>query len=140
MRCSFESPCFVYRNASGVHAVLGPPAAAKVEQVCSECGFIDQIRPITSKPQEINPFTYDNLLPSFPVLRILLGRNPNSERPVGVIGNKEMRKKFEETVYEVVVHLEDGRVTSIDMADIAGLRVGDRVRVRNNRIEPYQRR
>ena len=45
----------------------------------------------------------------------------------------------ENTEYEVVVRFDDGRFTLIKVWDVANLRVGDRVHVHQNRIEPVDK-
>ena len=56
-----------------------------------------------------------------------------------MVGSKEMRKELQETFYEVVVRFDDDRFTLFEVSDVSGFQVGDRVRVRQNRIEPIDR-
>jgi outer membrane lipoprotein SlyB len=54
---------------------------------------------------------------------------------VGGVGTPEMRERFTETSYQIVVQLDNGGYTSVQRADGASFRVGDRVRVQGIELE-----
>jgi hypothetical protein len=54
---------------------------------------------------------------------------------VGGVGTPEMRERFTETTYAVVVQLDTGGYTTVQRADGAMFRVGDHVRVTSTQLE-----
>jgi hypothetical protein len=54
---------------------------------------------------------------------------------VGGVGTPEMRERFMETTYRIVVQLDNGGYSSVERADGASFRVGDRVRVKGIELE-----
>jgi len=68
------------------------------------------------------------------VVYLPLGKG--ADKPyVGGVGTPEMRERFSQTSYEVVVQLDSGGPISVQRDDGASFRVGDRVRVRGNQLE-----
>lgn len=109
-----------------------------VNQPCMECGVIYEIKTITTE-REL-PGTFDERAPpTGPFINFPLTRKRSAKPEVGVVGSKEMRKQLKETVYEVVVRFDDDRFTRIEVRDVSKLRVGDRVHVHQNRIEPVDK-
>lgn len=106
-----------------------------VNQPCMECGVIYEIKSITTERKL--PGTFDESAPpTGPFINFPLTRKHDAKPQVGVIGSKEMREGLKETVYEVIVRFDDDRFTRIEVRDVSKLRVGNRVRVHQNRIEP----
>lgn len=112
------------------------PAA---DQPCKECGVIYEIRPVTTE-REVARTMEERAPPAGPFISFPLTRDPQAKPQIGVIGSKEMRKQLQETYYEVVVRFDDDRFTLIEVSDVSGYQVGDRVRVSQNRIEPLDQR
>ncbi len=110
----------------------------KADQPCKECGVVFEIRTVTTE-REVARTMEERAPPMGPFISFPLGRDPNAKPQVGVVGSKEMRKELQETFYEVVVRFDDDRFTLFEVSDVSGFQVGDRVRVRQNRIEPIDR-
>jgi hypothetical protein len=102
---------------------------------CEQCGVIYDIKTITTETDRGGTQEQDEP-PVGPFIKIPLTSNPNSQAEIGAYGNKEWRKQHEDTTYQVIVRFDDGRYTMIEAADASGLRLGQRVRVHQNRIEP----
>lgn len=51
-----------------------------------------------------------------------------------VVGHEIEKRQVEGTRYRITVHLNSGATLTVDEADELNLRVGDRVRVENNRV------
>ena len=67
---------------------------------------------------------------------IALPLGEGDRRPyVGGVGTPEMRERFAETAYDIVVLLDTGGYTSVQRADGARYQVGDRVRLRGVQLE-----
>ena len=61
---------------------------------------------------------------------IYLPLGETTEKPfVGGVGTPEMRERFRETTYEIMVRLDDGTTRFIERADGTRFQVDDRVRV-----------
>ena len=110
----------------------------KANQPCEECGVVFEIRSITTE-REVARTMEERAPPAGPFISFPLSRDPKARPEVGVIGSKEMRKELQETHYEVVVRFDDDRFILLEVSDVSGFQVGDRVRVRQNRIEPVNR-
>ena len=102
---------------------------------CRQCGTIFEIKPITTERELARTFE-EQAPPAGPFINIPLTRNPDAQAEIGVYGSQKRRKDMVETEYEVVVRYDDDRFTVLRVRDIANMRVGDRVRVNQNRIEP----
>jgi hypothetical protein len=111
---------------------------------CERCGTIRSIREIQStRPVAIpKAFQNDPLYQDGPAPPVRVGAvvalplGESKEKPfVGGVGTPEMRRRFSETTYEVVIRLDDGGYTTVQRADGASFRVGDRVRVRGIELE-----
>ena len=105
------------------------------EEACRQCGTIFEIKPIITE-RELARTVEERAPPAGPFLNIPLTRDPNARAEIGVIGSRQMREDLQQTEYEVVVRYDDDRFTLLRVRDIYNLRVGDRVRVVQNRIEP----
>jgi hypothetical protein len=104
---------------------------------CRQCGMIFDIRAITTERELARTFE-EQAPPAGPFINIPLTKNPDAQAEIGVYGSRKIRKKMVETEYEVVVRYDDDRFTVLRVRDIANMRVGDRVRVIQNRIEPIE--
>lgn len=103
---------------------------------CLQCGVIYDIKTITTEAPHVGEPPEADQAPVGPFIRIPLTSNPNAQPQIGAYGSKEWRKQHEQTTYQVIVRFDDGRYTMIETDDISGLRLGQRVRVRQKRIEP----
>ena len=119
----------------GQYGMVDPDQAR--EEGCRECGTIFDIKAITTE-REFARTLEEQAPPAGPFLNIPLTRNPNAQAEIGVMGSRQMRKELVETEYEVVVRYDDDRFTILRIRDISNMRVGDRVRVIQNRIEPIE--
>lgn len=112
----------------------GVSSGSASDEPCRQCGTIFEIKSITTE-RELAKTLDERAPPAGPFINIPLTRKPDAEARIGVIGSKQMRKRLQETEYEVVVRYDDNRFTLIMVRDVSNLRVGDRVRVIQNRIE-----
>jgi len=103
---------------------------------CSECGVISGIRELQRERESARTVTV-RLPPVGPVFSFSFGGDTPSNNNifVGAVGNKEMRDRLVELSYEVTVRFNDGRYRVLETRDGADLRVGDPVKVINNKIE-----
>lgn len=70
------------------------------------------------------------------VVALPAGEGSQGSRPfVGGVGTPEMRDRFMETTYEIVVRFDNGAFTTLQRRDGWGYYVGDRVRVRGVQME-----
>ena len=111
---------------------------------CDQCGVIRLIREVQlgdaappSQAFQSNP--YEQGIGSTVIVGALvalpLGGGSADKPFVGGVGTPEMRKRFGETTYEVVIRLDDGGYVTMQRGDGASFRVGDRVRVRGMQLE-----
>jgi hypothetical protein len=122
-----------------VDTVPGP----KIGEACDRCGVIRSIREIQKPPQapaRTSTITPRSDLDSSPVYVgavIALPTNyyEGGKPYVGGVGTPEMRARFDETSYEIIVRLDDGGYTRLERDDGGNYRVGDRVRVQGPNIE-----
>jgi hypothetical protein len=115
-----------------------PPASSPLKpgEPCNGCGRIISIREIQidrrSAPAAFqgagSSFGTERSPPVGAVIYLPLG-GETAERPfVGGVGTPEMKERFGETTYEIVVRLDDGATRSIQRNDGSRYQVGDRVR------------
>jgi hypothetical protein len=121
-----------------------PVVRLKPGESCDGCGVIRQIREVQAQrpvpvPQSVrsDPSGMDRTagreMPIGAVIALPLG---DGGKPyVGGVGTPEMRERFAETTYDVVVQLDTGGYTSVQRADGSRYRVGDRVRLRGVQLE-----
>jgi hypothetical protein len=130
---------------AGDTAPAGAPAATKGE--CLNCGVVRSIRAVERErkaSREVPAYmTSDQYLNTRryseprvgPVFGLTFGPGQETKSFVGAAGNEAMRQRMLEIVYEIVVLYDDGRFGLIEQPDRGALRVGDRVRVVDDRVE-----
>lgn len=101
---------------------------------CRECGVVSGIREVQRERESARTLT-ERLPPVGPVFGFTFGGDAPVKQFVGAVGNQEMRDRLVEISYEVTVRFNDGRYSVLETRDGADLRVGDPVKVINNRIE-----
>ena len=101
---------------------------------CRECGVVDSIRELQREREAARTYA-ERLPPVGPVFNFSFGGDAPSKTFVGAVGNQEMRDSLVEISYEVAVRFNDGRYRVLETRDGADLRVGDPVKVVNNKIE-----
>lgn len=117
--------------------------ALKPGEKCDYCGVIRSIRAMqTQRPVEV-PRVFQNepgdrgmagTIYTGAVVYLPLGRGADKTF-VGGVGTPEMRERFSQTSYEIVVGLDRGGYISAQRDDGASFRVGDRVRVQGNQLD-----
>ena len=120
-----------------------PRATLKPGEACERCGTIRSIREVRLRRPVNVPKAFQNEPldrgPSSPVLVgavVALPLGAGTDKPfVGGVGTPEMRERFTETAYEIVIRLDDGGDALVQRADGASFRVGDRVRVQGTQLE-----
>jgi outer membrane lipoprotein SlyB len=120
-----------------------PRATVKPGEPCERCGTITSIRESrVQRPVNVPKVFQNPPMDQGPGSTVIVGAvvalplGAGAERPfVGGVGTPEMRERFTETTYEIVVRLEDGGYTMVQRADGASFRVGDRVRVQGTQLE-----
>ena len=122
------------------------PAAAPRE--CRDCGTVRSIRALErQRPMTREVPTYmtsDQYLSNReysepmvgPVFGISFGKGQETKSFVGAAGNETMRQRILEIYYEVTVRFDDARFGLFEQEESAGLRVGDRVKVVDNKVLP----
>jgi len=120
-----------------------PRATLKPGEPCERCGVIRSIREVqVSRPVPVprvfqnQPFDHGlgSTVRVGAVVALPLGAG--SEKPfVGGVGTPEMRERFSETTYEVIIRLDNGGYNMVQRADGASFRVGDRVRMQGMQLE-----
>jgi len=123
------------------------PAAGNVKRECANCGVIRSIRAVErerkasrdmpaymTSDQYLNTRRYSEPRVG-PVFGLTFGPGQETKSFVGAAGNETMRQRILEVTYEIVVLYDDGRFGLIEQADRGALRVGDRVRVVDDRVE-----
>ena len=119
-----------------------PRATVNPGEPCERCGAIRSIREVRSQrgtvPKVFQNEPIDQGIGSTvivgAVVALPLGRG--ADKPfVGGVGTPEMRSRFTESTYEVVIRLDGGGYTMVQRADGASFRVGDRVRVQGTQLE-----
>jgi len=119
--------------------------APKPGEPCDGCGVIRAIREVQNQrpipvPKPLQGEAGDRGMNSGvlvgAVVALPTGEGSNNSRPfVGGVGTPEMRSRFTETAYEIVVRLDNGAHTTLRRSDGWGYYVGDRVRVHGVQME-----
>jgi outer membrane lipoprotein SlyB len=120
-----------------------PRATVKPGEPCGRCGTIRSIRESqVQRPVNVPKVFQNPQMDQGPGSNVIVGAvvalplGAGSEKPfVGGVGTPEMRERFTETTYEIVIRLDDGGFTQVQRADGASYRVGDRVRVHGIELE-----
>lgn len=115
---------------------------------CPGCGVVRAVREITgSRPVPRGPSAVEpraNLayvtgpgapLPVGPVISRRWGAGVPSETYVGARGSARMIESLKEITFEVIIRLDAGGYTRLEGAGFSDLRVGERVKVIDGRIE-----
>jgi hypothetical protein len=105
---------------------------------CPECGFIFDIREVKRERESARNLPLGTASSGW-TIRFTPGDNADPHPHVDLVGSKAMRDALVESVWVVVVRFDDNRFQRIEMTDAAGLKIGDRVHVHQNRIEPDDR-
>jgi hypothetical protein len=125
-----------FREAPSVTLTPGEP--------CDRCGVIRLIREVqlgdaAPPSQTFQSDPYKQGIGSTVIVGALvalpLGGGGADKPFVGGVGTPEMRKRFGETTYEVVIRLDNGGYVTMQRGDGASFRVGDRVRVQGIELE-----
>ncbi len=109
-----------------------------VKLPCPECGAIFDIREQKRERESARTTPSDPVSTKW-TIRLTLGDKADPHPHVDLIGSRAMREAMTETYYVVVVRFDDNRWQRIEVADRDGLKIGDRVHVHLNRIEPDDR-
>jgi outer membrane lipoprotein SlyB len=120
-----------------------PRTSIKPGERCDQCGTIRSIqesqvqRPVNvPKVFQNEPRDQGMASPVIVGAVVALPLGEGKDKPfVGGVGTPEMRERFTETSYQIVVQLDNGGYTSVQRADGASFRVGDRVRVQGIELE-----
>jgi len=128
-------PWFAFAWALGTAGYLDAQQDAPASDgKCRECGVITSIRERQQERADARTIT-QGLPPVGPVFGFTFGGDAPVKGFVGAVGNKEMRDRLNEISYEVTVRYNDGRYGVLETRDGADLRVGDRVKVIDNKID-----
>lgn len=119
-------------------------AAPRPGESCDRCGVIRAIRQVqVQRPIPVPQPLRTNPVDQGPgsgvlvgaVIALPTGEGPGGRPYVGGVGTPEMRERFTETTYEIVIHLDNGAQTVLQRNDGWGYYVGDRVRVQGVQME-----
>jgi hypothetical protein len=103
---------------------------------CSDCGRIVSVREVALDRKAGVTQSFQNVSRG-PAEQNLVGAvvylplsSSAGDRPfVGGVGTPEMRERFGESAYDIMVRMDDGAVRSVRRGDGGRYRVGDRVRL-----------
>jgi predicted RNA-binding Zn-ribbon protein involved in translation (DUF1610 family) len=109
-----------------------------VKMPCPECGVIYSIREVKRERGSARNVP-ENPAPVGPMIRFSLGDKADRGPHFDVVGSAAMREAMMETYYIVVVRFDDNRWQRIELPDATGLKVGARIHVHQNLIEPDDR-
>ena len=120
-----------------------PRVTLKPGEPCDQCGVIRAIREVQVNrhvpiPQVLQSDPADQGIGANVIVGAVVAvpLGAGGGKPfVGGVGTPEMRSRFSETTYEVVIRLDNGGYTTVQRADGASFRVGDRVRVQGIQLE-----
>ncbi len=136
--------------AGDVRPALAQPPAARVGE-CRDCGVVRSIRNVErERPARRGVSTYmtsDQYLDSRrysepmvgPVFGMTFGKGQETKSFIGAAGSSTMRQRILEIYAEITVRFDDGRFGLFEQENSNGVRVGDRVHVVDDRVEPALR-
>lgn len=130
-----------------------PPAAAPRARSaggkCTDCAVIRSIRQVererprremptyVGSPQYLESRSYSPPHVG-PVFGLSFGPGRSTQTFVGAAGSEEIRQRILQITYEVTVRFDDDRLSLVELQDIGDLRVGDRVHVTQQGLDPVK--
>jgi len=109
---------------------------------CDNCGVIRSIREVQSErpvraPKSVqnDPIDQGSMASQVRVGAVVALPLGSGNPFVGGVGTPEMRERFTETTYEIIIRFDNGNFTTVQRSDGASFSVGDRVRVRGIQLE-----
>jgi hypothetical protein len=134
-----------------IPADTGEPARPAQDKAvkgdCTDCAVVRSIRQVQrerstgdvsgymTSPQYLDQRRYSEPTVG-PVVGFSFGPGSEGSRPfVGAAGSSTMRNRILTVVYEVVLRYDDERLRQLEVNEIGDVRVGDRVRVVDDRLE-----
>ncbi|MCW5623280.1 MAG: hypothetical protein KIT73_01005 [Burkholderiales bacterium] len=123
---------------------IGQDTVSRKSAGCENCGVVRAVREIqsqrsvatpdpTDSPAYRNPGSASNLIVG-PRIGFTFGSGER-EPFVGARGSRRYVDSLQQMTYEVIVRLDDGSFTRIEDPGASDLLVGERVRIRDGRIE-----
>ena len=122
--------------------------AGTLKDTCIHCGVVRSIRTLErergaqrdvpsymTSSQYLDTRRYSQPYVG-PVVGMTFGPGESTKSFVGAAGSPSMRQRILDITYEVTVRYDDGRYGLIEQSDVDRLRVGERVQVIDNRVEP----
>ena len=108
---------------------------------CGDCGVITSAREVQQQRSNAPPEPGGAEKPLVGLaLYIPIGTGRQREDAyVGAVGSKEWQDITTRTSYEFVVRMDSGDFRTIQRSGVSDLKVGDRVRLANGRIERFVR-
>lgn len=120
--------------AAGAQAPSAPVGATPRSEVLRSCPDCGEVRSIRRVERETRPSSTVPPQPSGLVATIPFG---GGKPTVGSSTREERRREPALVTYEVIVGLDDGRTRIVVQdEDPAGLKIGDRVRIEENKVRP----
>jgi hypothetical protein len=113
------------------------------EGSCNECGVIRSIREV-NKRRDGGPAyatrtgtasSFDARVVGALVVMPFGPGSPDKTSFVGGAGTSDMRDRFSEVSYDLILRMDDGTFRTIERRDGAQYNVGDRVRIADGRLE-----
>jgi hypothetical protein len=129
---AFVALLFATECGAQANSERGDPS---VSLPCPECGIIFDIREVKRERESARNLPLDTASAGW-TIRFTPGDKAEPHPHVDLVGSKAMRDAMVESYWVVVVRFDDNRFQRVEIPDAAGLKIGDRIHVHQNRIEP----
>jgi outer membrane lipoprotein SlyB len=121
---------------------LSQPALADNYSGCNNCGVVKKIETYTEKRSGTTGAIVGGVVGGVVGNQVGKGDGKKLATVAGVVGGAYAGKKIAENNdrkdYEITVRMDNGETRVIDQGSIGKIRVGSRVKIRNNKVQLRQ--